>query len=209
MSITRSSDFHQQESWKRVATHPQDLPVASDFGDAPYPIICSCWDDIATGKQFIFSTYDGVNVDSWVAIGVNKNNDSLSYWQSDGNYKQVISNVELNQAILDFSNTLNKEIFVNTVSSGGNVVIDITEDGLPIFNSVLFVDIKSLDENNMYSFGTPVMNVDTTSITVPIRQLSFNGTSVLGIDVVGSSAMVNPSSPVNVSCKITGIRYSV
>lgn len=198
MTISRSSDLKQHDKWERISFHSQTLPSPFDFGEeTPYPIIYSCWSDPSVGEQFVFSTYDGANVKHWVAIGVDKDNGNLYAWQPDGSYRQIV-----------FADTLNREEFITATSSGGSVIIDVVDGVIPMFDSVLFVDIHTEDENSVYSFGTPALSVDKKTITVPIRQLQFSFVNVSGSDVIGNTTMSSPASPVKVRCKVTGIRYT-
>lgn len=87
----KSSDIKQKVEYKRTALYNQELPAGNDFGiELPYPVIITNWDDSNAGKQFVFSTFDGVSVSHWVAIGVNGDDGSLSAWQPNGKYKRVV-----------------------------------------------------------------------------------------------------------------------
>lgn len=87
----KSSDIKQTFEYKRTALYNRELPVAEDFGsETPYPVILTNWDDPVSGKQFVFSTYDGTDVKHWIAIGVDGDSGTLSAWQPDGSYKRVV-----------------------------------------------------------------------------------------------------------------------
>lgn len=91
----KSSEIKQKSIFKRLAIYSRDLPSGADFGNAPYPVITSQWNDPQVGNQIVTSTYNGTDVYHWVAIGANQSNGNLDSWDIDGVYKQVLRSSDL------------------------------------------------------------------------------------------------------------------
>jgi len=134
----KSSDIRQRVDYKRTALYSQDLPESGDFGtELPYPVVLTNWNDPISGKQFVFSTFDGTDVNHWVAIGVNSSNGSLAAWQPDGSYKRVV--------LEDFSEPETSSFSQSGVMpvAGGSESVSHTIDPVNILSVSLMVEINT------------------------------------------------------------------
>tara|TARA_Y100000310_G_C20704371_1_gene833760 strand:- start:293 stop:1744 length:1452 start_codon:yes stop_codon:yes gene_type:complete len=118
----KSSEIKQKAIYKRLAIYSRDLPTGADFGDAPYPVITSQWNDPQVGNQIVTSTYSGTDTYHWVAIGANQSNGHLDSWDIDGVYKQVIRS---NDLVDDYFSITDRKVSVKTASTQNKGVVKV------------------------------------------------------------------------------------